>query len=110
MNILGGVLPADRGEIVIDGAAVHFRTPSDSLSAGVAFIHQELSLINDLAIYENMFIGHELRKKNRFLDSAAMIAKTNEVSKKWTSISTRVSWCATSMLLISKLSRLPAHF
>ena len=27
MNILGGVLPADRGEIVIDGAAVHFRTP-----------------------------------------------------------------------------------
>ena len=27
MNILGGVLPADRGEIVIDGTPVHFRTP-----------------------------------------------------------------------------------
>ena len=79
MNILGGVLPADRGEIVIDGAAVHFRTPSDSLSAGVAFIHQELSLINDLAIYENMFIGRELKTKYGLLDAKAMIRKTQEV-------------------------------
>jgi len=79
MNILGGVLPADRGEIVIDGAAVHFRTPSDSLSAGVAFIHQELSLINDLAIYENMFIGRELKTKYGLLDAKTMIQKTQEV-------------------------------
>ena len=86
MNILGGVLPADRGEIVIDGTPVHFRTPSDSLSAGVAFIHQELSLINDLAIYENMFIGRELKTKYGLLDAKrseehakAMIRKTQEV-------------------------------
>ena len=79
MNILGGVLPADRGEIVIDGTPVHFRTPSDSLSAGVAFIHQELSLINDLAIYENMFIGRELKTKYGLLDAKTMIQKTQEV-------------------------------
>ena len=35
MNILGGVLPADRGEILIDGTPVHFHTPADSLHAGV---------------------------------------------------------------------------
>ena len=79
MNILGGVLPADAGEIVIDGTPVHFRTPSDSLSAGVAFIHQELSLINDLAIYENMFIGRELKTKYGLLDAKTMIQKTQEV-------------------------------
>ena len=61
MNILGGVLPGDRGEIRLDGAPVRFQTPADSLHAGIAFIHQELSLINDLAIYENMFIGRELK-------------------------------------------------
>ena len=66
----------------MDGKRVAFQTPADSLKHGIAFIHQELNLVNDLAIYENMFIGHELRKKNRFLDSAAMIAKTNEVFKK----------------------------
>ena len=82
MNILGGVHHADQGQILLDGKRVAFQTPADSLKHGIAFIHQELNLVNDLAIYENMFIGHELRKKNRFLDSAAMIAKTNEVFKK----------------------------
>ena len=79
MNILGGVLHADRGEILIDGSPVHFHTPADSLHAGVAFIHQELSLINDLAIYENMFIGRELKTKSGLLDSRTMIQKTQEV-------------------------------
>ena len=49
MNILGGVLPADAGEIVIDGTPVHFRTPSDSLSAGVAFkdaVDMALDILN----------------------------------------------------------------
>ena len=79
MNILGGVLQPDAGEIRIDGKAVKFRNPSESLHAGVAFIHQELSLINDLAIYENMFIGRELKGKFGLLDAKTMIEKTKEV-------------------------------
>ena len=57
MNILGGVLPADQGKILLDGAEVRFRSPAESLDAGIAFIHQELNLVNDLAIFENMYIG-----------------------------------------------------
>lgn len=79
MNILGGVLQADSGEINIDGKKMKFLNPSESLSAGIAFIHQELNLINDLAIYENMFIGREIKKKCGFLDAASMIKKTQEV-------------------------------
>ena len=79
MHILGGVLPGDRGEIRLDGAPVRFQTPADSLHAGIAFIHQELSLINDLAIYENMFIGRELKTRSGLLDARAMIQKTQEV-------------------------------
>lgn len=79
MNILGGVLPADRGVIVIDGEKRHFRVPADSLDAGIAFIHQELNLINDLAIYENMFIGRELKKRFRALDADRMIEATQAV-------------------------------
>src|SRR5699024_10498673 len=59
MNILGGVIPMDTGTIYIDGQTVHFEKPLDSLNAGIAFIHQELNLINDLPIYENIFIGRE---------------------------------------------------
>lgn len=39
MNILGGVLRADRGEILLDGQRQTFRTPAQSLDAGIAFIH-----------------------------------------------------------------------
>ena len=79
MNILGGVLPADQGEILLDGRAVAFSKPAQSLNAGIAFIHQELNLINDLPVYENMFIGRELKKKSGFLDHAAMYRKTKEL-------------------------------
>ena len=58
MNILGGVLPADSGSINLDGKEVQFASPMDSLDAGIGFIHQELNLINDLTIYENLFLTH----------------------------------------------------
>lgn len=79
MNILGGVLPADSGEMLLDGNPVVFNTPAESLGAGIAFIHQELNLINDLAIYENMFIGRELKKKNGLLDADRMCRETQTV-------------------------------
>jgi ribose transport system ATP-binding protein len=79
MNILGGVLPADAGSIYLDGRQVNFHTPAESLGAGIAFIHQELNLINDLAIYENMFIGRELIQKNGLLDAKRMIRETQGV-------------------------------
>ena len=79
MNILGGVIQADQGEILLGGVKHAFTTPAQSLSAGIAFIHQELNLINDLTVYENMFIGRELKKKNGFLDHKAMIRETQKV-------------------------------
>ena len=82
MNILGGVLPADRGTIELDGRAVTFANPAQSLNAGIAFIHQELNLINDLPVYENMFIGRELKKKSGFLDHAAMYQRTKALFEK----------------------------
>ena len=81
MNILGGVLQPDQGTIALDGAPVQFHTPSQSLDAGIAFIHQELNLINDLPVYENMFIGREIKKKSGLLDHKAMIARTRELFK-----------------------------
>ena len=78
MNILGGVLPADSGSILLDGQTVTFNTPVDSLDAGIGFIHQELNLINDLSIYENMFITH-FPKKGVFLDADYMRTKTAEL-------------------------------
>ena len=79
MNILGGVLHAGSGTVEVNGKAVRFDTPRASLDAGIAFIHQELNLVNDLNVYENLFIGRELKKKGGFLDAEAMRAKAREV-------------------------------
>lgn len=56
MNILTGVYTKDQGNIEIDGAPA---TPASQQQ--IAFIHQELSLVNDLAVYENLYLGHELK-------------------------------------------------
>ena len=78
MNILGGVLSADAGTIFLDGKEVRFATPVDSLDAGIGFIHQELNLVNDLTIYENLFLTR-LTRKGLFLDVDTMRTKTREL-------------------------------
>ena len=79
MNILGGVLQADQGTITLDGQPVSFHNPAQSLDAGIAFIHQELNLINDLPVYENMFIGRELKKRGGFIDHQEEIRQTRKL-------------------------------
>lgn len=82
MNILGGVISMDAGAIFIDGNKAGFQNPADSLHAGIAFIHQELNLINDLPIYENMFLGREIKTKLGNLDLKRMYDETAEIFKR----------------------------
>lgn len=82
MNILGGVVPMDSGTIYLHDKPVVFHTPAESMNAGIAFIHQELNLINDLPVYENMFLGRELRNRWGRLDLDRMLAETVEIFKK----------------------------
>jgi ABC-type sugar transport system ATPase subunit len=56
MNILGGVLKADRGAMRLRGRAYAPRNPAEATDAGVAFIHQELNLFTNLSIADNVFI------------------------------------------------------
>lgn len=78
MNVLCGVVRPDEGKIRLDGKTVSFNTPAQALHSGIAMIHQELSLVNHLNIYENLFLGHELRR-NGLLDRKTMIGKTRDI-------------------------------
>ncbi len=79
MNILGGVLLADGGTIEIGGKKVNIHTPSESQHHGIAFIHQELNVINDLRVYENMFLGYEPVNKFGHINAKEMIQKSEEI-------------------------------
>lgn len=81
MNILGGIYRMDSGKMLIMGEGVDVHSPAQSQENGVAFIHQELNVINDLMVYENMFLGHELKNWLGHLDSQAMCDRTCEIFK-----------------------------
>ena len=61
MKILGGVVAPDSGRIVIDGESHDALTVPQSLAAGIAFVHQELNLFDNLDVAANVFIGREPR-------------------------------------------------
>lgn len=59
MRILSGAIPADSGEIRLAGRRVAFERPRDAQSAGIGMVHQELSILDDLDVAENIFLGRE---------------------------------------------------
>jgi len=56
MNILGGVLAADTGQMTLLGESYLPRNPAEASARRIAFIHQELNLFTNLSIGENLFI------------------------------------------------------
>lgn len=63
MKILSGVYQPTQGSIVIDGKEFSRLTPKESTENGISVIYQELSVINELSIQENLFIGKLPMKK-----------------------------------------------
>ena len=62
MKILGGVVSPERGSIEVDGVRREALTVAQSIAAGIAFVHQELNLFDNLDVAANVFIGREPRK------------------------------------------------
>ena len=62
MKILGGIIAPDTGSIEIDGVAYGRLTVGGSIRAGIAFVHQELNLFDNLDVAANVYIGREPRK------------------------------------------------
>lgn len=73
MKILSGIYPRDGGRVLLSGQEVSFADPGAAQDAGVGIIHQELSLMNDLNVAQNIFIGREPRRFGMIIDDRAMI-------------------------------------
>ena len=79
MNILTGVLPRDGGTIEFDGQKLEHVTITQSEKLGIAFVHQELNLFNDLKVFENMFLNREYTNRMGRLDKKRMRAEAREL-------------------------------
>ena len=79
MKILAGIYQRDAGDLLVDGSSVSLDSPRDAQDQGIGIIHQELSLMNDLSVAQNIFIGREPRKRFGRLDDAALNANAAEI-------------------------------
>ena len=81
MKILMGIYTKDNGgEIIFNGQPYHVSNPKEAMDHGVAMIHQELNPILDMSVYENIFVGREIRK-NGLVDAKAEIAEAEKLIK-----------------------------
>lgn len=64
MKVLSGVHPWGEytGDIVFDGKTQVFHGIADSEKAGISIIYQELALVPEMTVYENIFLGHEIKR------------------------------------------------
>lgn len=80
LSILMGFIKPDTGNIFIEGKEYHFNNPKQALEAGITIVQQELSVIPDLSVAENIFLGSEPRKVG-FVDFKSLNRKTKELLK-----------------------------
>lgn len=78
MRILVGLQEQTSGKVLIDGKEVRLKSVRHAMSLGIAMIHQELDVVDDLTVAENVFLGKELRKFG-LLDSKKMNDRTNDL-------------------------------
>ena len=84
MKILAGVYHKDAGEISINGIPIEIQSPIDSQRLGIAVIYQEFSLVPELNVAQNIFLGKEQMKKSKLLlNNALMRASARKLLKRF---------------------------
>ena len=69
-RILTGNISPTEGEIYYKGELVRFHSPREAEDAGMTMIYQNFSLVPDLTVWQNIYLGKEPLKKNRSMDDA----------------------------------------
>jgi len=68
IKILSGVYDDFDGELQVGGRPQRFTHPNDAVRAGIATIHQELSLVASMSVSDNLFLGSEAAQRFGFVD------------------------------------------
>jgi simple sugar transport system ATP-binding protein len=62
VKCLSGVHSPDKGELLLDGVERHWKSPRDTIAAGIETLYQDAGLAPDLTIGSNVFLGREKLK------------------------------------------------
>jgi len=78
-KIISGVIAPDRGQLLLGGEPVRFRSPRDAFSRRIVLIAQEMSIVPSLSVAENVFLGTEPRRAG-FLRRQALGRRYSELA------------------------------
>jgi ABC-type sugar transport system ATPase subunit len=76
-KILAGIYAPDEGELIVDGEAARFGSPSDAMAVGIGIVHQELAFCENLTVAENLCLGH-LPARATFVSRREMLRRARE--------------------------------
>lgn len=79
IKIISGVYQKNNGSMLYNGEECRFENARQAIDKGISVIHQELSVIPDLTVAENIYLGREIKKKSGILDRAKMKKRTQEI-------------------------------
>lgn len=77
-----GVQTADSGEVTVQGQTVRFSNPEQARDAGIETVHQNLALVEDLTVWQNLFLSRELTRgfgPVRVMNRKAMASQASEM-------------------------------
>jgi ABC-type sugar transport system ATPase subunit len=77
IKILGGAVRPDAGRVTLDDVPLPLGNPHDIRSAGLSIVYQEFTLVRDLSVADNIFLGRE--KGRPWLDRAAMAREVEQL-------------------------------
>ena len=80
MKMIAGIEQPSAGKMYMDGQEVYFKDTNAARAKGIGIIHQELSLFPNMTVYQNIFMGHEI-KKNHMIQWKAMNEEANKLLK-----------------------------
>lgn len=84
-KIIAGSVAPDGGELTVGGRSVAFRNPRDAAAAGIGVFYQELSLIPQLTVAENIFLGREPRTRG-LIDATRLRREAEEAIAPFASV------------------------
>lgn len=82
MKVLGGIYQPDAGKIIVGEEPVTMRSPQEAKSKGIVFIHQELSLAEELTVAENIYLGELPRRRFGLVDWPKLFEWTDRILEK----------------------------
>lgn len=85
VRCLAGIHRPDSGTITFDGEQIEFTSPDAARRAGIETVHQSLALVEDLPVWQNLFLNRELTRgigPLQFLDKRTMRARSEEMVSK----------------------------